>query len=82
MDPGDLLNKLEPEYLALLKEQETLKYFEDQLQKKTKDIINEHYAREVHTLSAEGYRALEDAVYSCTSKLAIDIVNVFHRHVE
>jgi hypothetical protein len=82
MSPDDLLNQLEPEYRAHVKEQEIIKLFEDQLQKKAKDLISEHYAQDVHRMSAEGYRALENVVCSCATRLAIDITNVFHQHTE
>jgi len=82
MDAEELKDHLEPLYEAAMKEQKDIRDCIDHLTRSAKDFIAQRCADEIHNLSAEGYRKLNDVIYRHTDRLAMDISNIIYRYEE
>ncbi|MBI3219093.1 MAG: hypothetical protein HYZ44_06255 [Bacteroidetes bacterium] len=82
MDAEELKDHLEPLYEAAMQEQKDIRDCIDHLTRSAKDFIAQRYSEEIHNLSAEGYRKLEDVIYRHTDKLALEISNIIYRYEE
>jgi hypothetical protein len=76
MDLEDFAFKLELSYNAMLKEQERLRLFEEALIVKAKELINQFYPEDIQTLTAEGYRTLENKLKAKCRWMVSDIDNI------
>lgn len=76
------LEHLDESYLEMLKEQEILRNFETILTAKAKELINQHYPKEIYNLSPQGYRQLENVISLFASNLAIDISHIIYSEEE
>jgi hypothetical protein len=82
MSSEEMFENLEPKFKAMMREEEVLRIFEDTLTRKAKDLINEHYQKEINRLSAEGYIELENVISRITANLAVAINSVIQKHDE
>lgn len=82
MDAEELKDRLDPLYEAAMQEQQDIRDCIEQLTRSAKDFIAQRYAEEIHNLSAEGYRELDDVIYRHADNLAIEISNIIYHHEE
>jgi hypothetical protein len=82
MDAEELKDKLDPLYEGAMQEQRDINAGIDYMTKSAKDFINQQYSAEIHRLSAEGYRKLEEAIYKHVTPLSIEISNIMYYHDE
>ena len=80
MDAEELKDKLDPLYEAAMQEQKDITECSQQVERAAKDFISKRYAEEVNHLSAESYRKLEDVIERHSTRLAIEIINIFYHH--
>ncbi len=78
MDAEELEDRLDPLYEAALQEQQDIKDCIEHLTRSAKDFIAQRYAEEIHNLSAEGYRKLDDVIYRHADALSIEISEVIY----
>ena len=82
MDAEELKDRLEPLYEAAMQEQRDIKDCIEHLTRSAKDFIAQRYGEEIHNLSAEGYRKLDDVIYRHTDRLSTEISNIIYRYEE
>ena len=82
MTPQEILNSLDPELKAALKEQDLINKLMIALDQKARELINEVYPEDIHRLSAKGYDELADRISRYSSNLSIDVSNIFYHHTE
>ena len=82
MDAEEIKDDLDPLYEAAMKQQHDIATGIEVLTKCAKDFVATHYAGEINHLSAEGYRALTNAISRHTTNLSLEISNVLYRHRE
>ncbi len=82
MDAEELKDHLDPLYEAAMQEQKDIRDCIEHLTRCAKDFIAQRYGEEIHNLSAEGYRKLDDVIYRHNDKLATEISNIIYHHEE
>lgn len=82
MDAEELKNHLEPLYEAAMQEQKDIKDGMEHIVRSAKDFIAQRYAEEIHNLSAEGYRKLDDVIYRHANALSTEISNIIYKYEE
>jgi len=82
MDAEELKDRLDPLYEAAMQEQKDIRDCIDHLTRSAKDFIGQRYAEEIHNLSAEGYRKLDDVIDRHADNLATEIANVIYGYEE
>ena len=81
MDFKDLL-ELDGLNETAMKESRIMKEFCDELVAITKNLVNKYYPDEIHRLSADGYRDLDDKIYREVDGLVKKISNIIYREKE
>lgn len=80
MDAEEIKDNLDPLYEAAMLEQRDIAAGIDLLTKCAKNFIASQYAEQVNSLSAEGYRALDDSISRHASNLSMEISTILYRH--
>ncbi|MBI3219097.1 MAG: hypothetical protein HYZ44_06275 [Bacteroidetes bacterium] len=82
MDAEEIQDHLDPLYEAAMQEQKDITDCIEQITRSAKDFIAQRYSKEIHNLSAEGYRKLDDVIDRHADNLATEISNIIYGYEE